>query len=293
MKVVLELVDQNSNIKKVTVRHDIVIGRGADCNLRLSAPQVSRRHCFLRITGEGAFVSDLDSSNGTFLNGTKLTSGTRVELQHGATLSVGPVKFVAHVNSEVLAGDVLHVDIADDRIKAGSGSDIADAGGDYQATIAHSLEPKDLMDFAVEHVGPSAGDDDPTADYVSTTPGPPDFVRGPNANDSSLLDSNASDEMLVFDVSDDDAPTVAGAGSVSDAIIESVEIISVKDGDLLIIDDEDVADVVAESQKAETASSNPGHSETKPSKVEPPKDKTPAAEDDDETELRNFLNGLD
>ena len=77
MKVVLELQDQPSNIKKVTVRHDIVIGRGTECNLRLSAPQVSRRHCFLRIGADGASIADLDSSNGTTLNDRKLTSGKR------------------------------------------------------------------------------------------------------------------------------------------------------------------------------------------------------------------------
>ena len=272
MKVVLELLDQNSNIKKVTVRHDIVIGRGAECNLRLSAPQVSRRHCFLRISDEGAFVSDLDSSNGTFLNGQRLTSGTRVELINGATFAVGPVKFVAHVRSEILASEALRVEIADDRIQAGSGADIEEAGQNYNATVAHSIDKHDQMDFAIEHVGPSAGEDDPTADYVSTHSGTPTFFKEPGNDELPDLDSSGSDALLVFPASEDDAPTVASSGSISDAIIESVEIISIKDGDMLVVDDLDVADVTAEPTIA---------------------NKPPVEEDDDETELRDFLSGLE
>ncbi len=174
MKVVLELQDQPSNIKKVTIRHDIVIGRGADCNLRLSAPQVSRRHCFLRIGTDGAFVSDLDSSNGTFLNGTRISSGQRYELEDGAILAVGPVKFVTRVLSEVTAGEILHVNIGDERIEA-EHSNIASSGPvNFAATSSSSGRPASddsAMNFAIEHAGLSAKGDEPTADYVSPDPG--------------------------------------------------------------------------------------------------------------------------
>lgn len=272
MKVVLELLDQNSNIKKVTVRHDIVIGRGAECNLRLSAPQVSRRHCFLRIGSEGAFVSDLDSSNGTFLNGERLSSGTRVNLVNGATLAVGPVKFIAHVRSEVMAADVLRVEILDDRIQNGSGASLEQSDQDYHATIAHSINNHDRMDFSVEHVGPAAEDDDPTADYVSSNATPPTFLKAPVKDELADFDLSSNEDRAIFGVSEDDAPTVAASDSVSDAVIESVEIISINDEDMLVIDDDDIADVVAEP----TIRSKPAEQE-----------------DNDETELRDFLNGLD
>lgn len=100
MKVVLELQGQPANIRRVTVRHDIVIGRGSDCNLRLSAPQISRRHCFLRVSRNAASVTDLDSSNGTFLAGERLTSGTKYNLTDGDELALGPVTFVVRVMSE-------------------------------------------------------------------------------------------------------------------------------------------------------------------------------------------------
>lgn len=107
MKVVLELQDQPTNVRRVTVRHDIVIGRGADCNLRLSAPQISRRHCFLRVGRDGVSVTDLDSSNGTYVNGQRLKAGLRQDLMTGTTLSIGPVHFVVHIREDAVAQDAM------------------------------------------------------------------------------------------------------------------------------------------------------------------------------------------
>ncbi len=107
MKVVLELQDQPSNVRRITVRHDIVIGRGSDCNLRLSAPQISRRHCFLRVSRDGVSVTDLDSSNGTYLDGKRLKPGKREDVANGASLSLGPIRFIIHVRDEAVSADVL------------------------------------------------------------------------------------------------------------------------------------------------------------------------------------------
>ncbi len=107
MKVVLELQDQSANVRKITVRHDIVIGRGSDCNLRLSSPQISRRHCFLRVSREGVTVTDLDSSNGTWVQGRRIPSGIRQDIGDGQQLSLGPVKFVVYLKQEAVAASVL------------------------------------------------------------------------------------------------------------------------------------------------------------------------------------------
>ena len=100
MKVVLELQEQLANVRRVTVRHDIVIGRGSDCNLRLSAPQMSRRHCFLRVGRDGVSVTDLDSSNGTYVDNKRIKPGERVELKTGSILTLGPVNFTVHLKED-------------------------------------------------------------------------------------------------------------------------------------------------------------------------------------------------
>jgi pSer/pThr/pTyr-binding forkhead associated (FHA) protein len=48
---------------------EVVIGRSWRCSLRLDDPKVSRRHCLLDVGGEWAWVRDLGSLNGTFVNG--------------------------------------------------------------------------------------------------------------------------------------------------------------------------------------------------------------------------------
>jgi pSer/pThr/pTyr-binding forkhead associated (FHA) protein len=48
---------------------EVMIGRAAQCSLRLDDPTISRRHCLLDIGGKWAWVRDLGSLNGTFVNG--------------------------------------------------------------------------------------------------------------------------------------------------------------------------------------------------------------------------------
>lgn len=70
---------------------ETVIGRHRECNLRVPSSDVSRRHCILRFQNGLLSVEDLDSTNGTYINGEKVT-GQQV-VQPGDLLEVGPVKF--------------------------------------------------------------------------------------------------------------------------------------------------------------------------------------------------------
>ncbi|MEY3457702.1 MAG: hypothetical protein RL215_859 [Planctomycetota bacterium] len=128
MKIVLELLDQSSSVRRITVRHDILIGRGSECNLRLSAPQVSRRHCFLRIGRDGLSVTDLDSSNGTWINGQRIPAGIRKELADGTQLSLGPVRFLLHVRPESVSADL---------VGTGHLSEVINTPNNDLTTVAH------------------------------------------------------------------------------------------------------------------------------------------------------------
>ncbi|MBQ9530501.1 MAG: FHA domain-containing protein [Eubacterium sp.] len=50
-------------------KQDILIGRGADCDITLNSEMVSSRHARIHKTSKGWALSDLDSHNGTKLNG--------------------------------------------------------------------------------------------------------------------------------------------------------------------------------------------------------------------------------
>jgi pSer/pThr/pTyr-binding forkhead associated (FHA) protein len=66
-----------------------VIGRHDDCLIRIKSSQVSRRHCELFEVADKLTLRDLGSSNGTFVNGKKV-SGQQA-LRHGDELTVGGV----------------------------------------------------------------------------------------------------------------------------------------------------------------------------------------------------------
>ena len=64
------------------------IGRSTGAEFTLDAPLVSRLHCQLSATDQSLEVKDLDSTNGTFVNGKRVTSAT---LRPGDVLKVGRV----------------------------------------------------------------------------------------------------------------------------------------------------------------------------------------------------------
>jgi len=72
----------------------IIIGRGDDCDVRLADPMTSRHHCELKGTPKFCVLSDLESANGTFVNGSKITNK---QLTRGDTIEVGGTKLAFSV----------------------------------------------------------------------------------------------------------------------------------------------------------------------------------------------------
>jgi len=55
------------------------VGRGAACGVQIVSTEVSRVHAFVDLAGTSAVVVDNDSKNGTWVNGTRIGSPTRLE----------------------------------------------------------------------------------------------------------------------------------------------------------------------------------------------------------------------
>jgi len=70
---------------------EVVIGRDPDCFIRLASTEVSRKHCSLLATPRGIRVTDLQSSNGTWVNNHKIVGD--VILEPGDILRVGTMEF--------------------------------------------------------------------------------------------------------------------------------------------------------------------------------------------------------
>ena len=71
----------------------VIVGRDPSaCNLVIADASVSRSHARLRYRGDGLIVEDLDSTNGTFVNGRPLTAGVDAGVASGDRLRIGSVE---------------------------------------------------------------------------------------------------------------------------------------------------------------------------------------------------------
>jgi len=68
-----------------------LIGRGEGCHMRAQSDAVSRRHCVFVTSENEVVVRDLNSRNGTIVNGQRITEET--VLLNGDTVRIGPLEF--------------------------------------------------------------------------------------------------------------------------------------------------------------------------------------------------------
>ena len=70
----------------------VVVGRHPDCDARLVSPRVSRWHCCMTEVDGEVWVRDLGSTNGTWIDGLRVSSGR---------LRIGNVLAIAHLRYRV------------------------------------------------------------------------------------------------------------------------------------------------------------------------------------------------
>jgi hypothetical protein len=96
----LKFIDQDGASRRERVRGErFVIGRYSECDLYIPDGRLSREHVEIERIGYNFIVADLGSSNGTTLNGTKLSG--RVPLNNGDRLNLGGgVEITAEIAAE-------------------------------------------------------------------------------------------------------------------------------------------------------------------------------------------------
>jgi pSer/pThr/pTyr-binding forkhead associated (FHA) protein len=86
-----------------TIRDDeLVIGRGGECDLVLPERQVSREHIRIFREGNLYYLRDLDSKNGTWVNGKQVKDAT-VPLKDGDEIQIAMAVKITFVGSESTA----------------------------------------------------------------------------------------------------------------------------------------------------------------------------------------------
>src|SRR5262245_19922134 len=99
MRVKLQKIGPTDDGLEILVeRFPFVIGRRSENDFALLLACISRRHCQLTEESKLVLVQDLESYNGTYVNGQRALSP--LPLQHGDELSLGPVLFRVLIQTE-------------------------------------------------------------------------------------------------------------------------------------------------------------------------------------------------
>ncbi|MFW6138082.1 MAG: FHA domain-containing protein [Spirochaetota bacterium] len=78
--------------KNYPIVGQITIGRSRTNDIRLDDPLVSRRHAMVQKIKDAYFIKDLDSTNGTYVNKTRVPQGKWVKLHRNDIVLVGRVE---------------------------------------------------------------------------------------------------------------------------------------------------------------------------------------------------------
>ena len=94
----LEIINRPDNLNLMIddifpVQKEITIGRGMRNGVQIKEPEISKYHSRIFRDGDYYFLEDLDSSNGTYLNG-ELVEDEVIEIVDGDLISIGRIQFM-------------------------------------------------------------------------------------------------------------------------------------------------------------------------------------------------------
>src|SRR5262249_53696747 len=127
-------------------RVPFLIGRASNCHLRPSSPAVGSRHCALLHRNGGLLLTDLGSTNGTFLNGVRLVGSAAFGA--GDEFAVGPLRFRLRVEMPSPRAETSVEEAAARTLLA------SEAARDLPVTLSAPLTP--LKDVPMRRSSPAA-----------------------------------------------------------------------------------------------------------------------------------------
>lgn len=106
----LIIVDTGRPVRQINLDLPLLtIGRDGGNSITLTSERVSRRHAVIERVDDGHLLTDLDSLNGTFVNGAPLRIRSH-RLRHGDSVSIGrcELRFLQKAGTS-LAADALRL----------------------------------------------------------------------------------------------------------------------------------------------------------------------------------------
>lgn len=77
--------------KRVPMVGKLVVGRDPGCDIVIDNKLVSKRHAMIQKIKNDFFITDLDSTNGTFVNAERVPSGKYLKIEPGDRIKVGKI----------------------------------------------------------------------------------------------------------------------------------------------------------------------------------------------------------
>lgn len=149
------------------------VGRTSISDLVVNDPSVSKIHASLVMDREGNLsVADTGSTNGTFINGQRISYGKAIRLEDGDRVRFGSVEIVFERITPAPVTEVIE--------KANSKDETLEIDGFEFTSKAALPNPVDsaqavtLMDEPPEPAGPAAGPETDAKDVTDDQPGPAD-----------------------------------------------------------------------------------------------------------------------
>jgi pSer/pThr/pTyr-binding forkhead associated (FHA) protein len=103
---------QSEKGEKFIITDESLVGRGKDCEVLIDDKKISRKHAQLKIVNGRLEVTDLDSSNGTFINGRKISKPSN--LVNGDVVSFEKHLFTINIAMNDQQDEVVEIEEDDD-----------------------------------------------------------------------------------------------------------------------------------------------------------------------------------
>ena len=81
------------------MKHELKIGRDASNHIIIEDASISRNHALLSVIGDGYKIRDLDSLNGTFINGIRISGEVKLESEDILKLGSQLIPWMSYVES--------------------------------------------------------------------------------------------------------------------------------------------------------------------------------------------------
>ena len=130
--------------KQFEIHGSMTVGRSQESDICIALIGMSRRHATITVSEEGLLVEDLKSSNGTFINNTRVDTGIA---RNGDTLGFDTLKFAVSGPELDLYSDKTTVHAVPQQLNAPPKGPTAI---DKQKLILKRLPPRRLVEFEDE-----------------------------------------------------------------------------------------------------------------------------------------------